>query len=153
MGWGIRAARSTSVVQRAFRGTGPVLGTIEVSSRAFSLRAFQRLQEASPHKIFTYLFDTRTKRLIIQVSETIEGNGSPHVRLAQAIGYSVDGNLGLGGPPLPSNLIGGEFQVLDGSFRFTDLSGHSFQNWNSETAQAFKAFLEQHNIRFTLPSY
>ena len=116
-------------------GSGPVPGTIEVSGRVKSTAAFQNYIPKGGG--VEYIFDPETNTLVAgKPASYLNINGSPHQQLAR----SVDAD--------ESTVLGGTMQrQRDGSFGFTENSGHYGERWTPELTAQFTQFLSDNGIR------
>lgn len=115
-----------SKVGQAWKGAGPIAGTIGVSPATESIKA---LQNFSPGNGVEYVFDTITSTFVV-------GNGTmKHSPLAASIG--ADTNL----------VVGGIFsRGTNGSILTNEGSGHFWQNWTPEIRQQYVDFMKSMGV-------
>jgi peptidoglycan hydrolase CwlO-like protein len=118
-------------------GSGPVPGVIELSDRVKSSAAFKNYFPKGGG--VEYVFDPKTSRLAAGMpAPYLRIDGSPHQQLARSINADE------------TKVLGGTLQRgKDGSFGFTENSGHYGDRWTPELVQQFKQFLTDYGIRYT----
>jgi hypothetical protein len=116
-------------------GSGPVPGVIEVSGRAKSAAAF--LNYFPKGGGVEYVFDPETNTLATgKPASYLKLVGSPHQQLSRAIGANE------------STVLGGTMQHMpDGTFGFTENSGHYGERWTPELRNQFEQFLADNGIQ------
>jgi len=111
----------------SLRGSGPVPGVIEISEEAKSTKQFLNWNSKTGVE---FVFDSENKRFAMGKAQI--GTGSPHQKLAQAIGSTNS-----------KNVVGGTVSKVDGKFIFTENSGHYGENWTPDIRKEFSVFIKQ----------
>ena len=111
---------------QAWKGAGPIPGTIGVSPSSESIKA---LQNFAPNKGVEYVFDPVSSTFVV-------GNGSiKHAPLAASIG--ADNN----------QVVGGIFtRESNGSILTNEGSGHFWTNWTPEIRQQYVNFMRSKGV-------
>ena len=116
------------------RGSGPVDGVVEVSSRVRSVANIQKYAPPNGLNAVEFIFDPKTRTMLVGVAPP---NGSPHESLVRLI------------PNAGDKPVGGFFfrPGPDGVLYTNEFSGHYWQNWTPQSRAEFVRFLRSKGLK------